>query len=157
MCQGWPEADVQRLSRKQSELAQLQNPDEVVHNFYYVLSHLPTEFARLTPGDQKRMARQVIKQIRLNIISPHLFLLHVEWQNGIAACADLALIWRGMSAKSAEEWTQGEDERMRHLYPSGSQVEIMRALPEWAWNRILERAQVLGLRRAVSHAGPPSI
>jgi hypothetical protein len=100
------------------------------------------------------MARQVIKQIRLNIISPHLFLLHVEWQNGIAACADLALIWRGMSAKSAEEWTQGEDERMRHLYPSGSQVEIMRALPEWAWNRILERTQVLGLRRAVSHAGP---
>jgi hypothetical protein len=148
------EADVQRLSRKKSELAQLQNPDGVVHNFYYVLSHLPTEFARLTPDDQKRMARQVIKQIRLNIISPHLFLLHVEWQNGIAACADLALVWRGMSAKSAEEWTREEDERMRHLYPSGSQVEIMRVLPEWAWNRILERAQVLGLRRALSHAGP---
>ena len=68
----------------------------------YVLSHLPDEFARLTPDDQKRMAHQVIKQIRLHSISPHLFLLHVEWQNGIAACADLALIWRGMGPKSAE-------------------------------------------------------
>src|SRR5262249_19000844 len=43
---------------------------------------------------------------------------------------------------------------MRHLYSSGSQVEIMQALPGWAWNRIVERAQVLGLRRAISHAGP---
>lgn len=148
------EADVQRLNRKKSELVQFQHPDEVVHNFYYVLSHLPTEFARLAPDDQKRMARQVIKQIRLNILSPHLFLLYVEWQSGIAARADLALIWRGMGPKSIEEWTRVEDKRMRHLYPSGSQVEIMRALPERAWNRILERAQVLGLRRAVSHAGP---
>jgi len=148
------EADVRRLSQKKAELAQFQNPDDVVRNFYYVLSHLPTEFARLTPEDQKRMARQVIKQIRLNSISPHLFQLYVEWQNGIAACADLALIWRGMGPKSTEEWTREEDERMRQLYPSGSQVEIMQALPEWAWNRILERAQVLGLRRVVSHAGP---
>ncbi len=141
-------------AKKKSELAQFQNPDDVVRNFYYVLSHLPTEFARLTPEDQKRMARKVIKQIRLHGISPHLFLLYVEWQNGIAACADLALVWRGMGPKSTEEWTREEDERMRQLYASGSQVEIMRALPEWAWNRILERAQVLGIRRAISHAGP---
>src|SRR5260370_3535544 len=30
----------------------------------------------------------------------------------------------------------------------------MKALPHWGWNRILERAQVLNVRRNVSHHGP---
>lgn len=147
------EADVQRLTKKKSAIVQ-QVPEEVIPNFYHVLSHLPNEFARLTPDSQKRMARQVIKQIRLNIISPHLFLLHVEWQNGIAACADIALVWRGVTPNNAKDWTSEEDEIMRRMYSTESQANIMRELPERAWNRILERAQVLGLRRAVSHAGP---
>src|SRR5258708_8457681 len=97
------------------------------------------------------MARKVIKQIRLHGISPHLFLLYVEWQNGIAACADLALVWRGVGPKSTQEGTREEDERMRQLYASGAPVKIIPTLPEWAWDKSPPRAQVLLIRRARPH------
>jgi hypothetical protein len=69
-------------------------------------------------------------------------------------CPDVALLWRGMSSPSNQEWTEEEDELMRRLYPKESQEEVMRALPRRAWGRIGTQAQLLGLRRSVPHAGP---
>src|SRR5258708_29678804 len=87
------EEDLQRLLRKQAkQQAEYQDPAEIIGNFYYVLSHLSTEFVRLPPESQKRVARQVIRDIKLNRISAHLFLLHIEWQNGMSLCPDVALI-----------------------------------------------------------------
>jgi hypothetical protein len=102
------------------------------------------------------MARQVIQDIRLNTLSPHLFLLHVTWQTGIAVCPDVALIWRGMTPTNPDtDWTPEEDEIMRALYPRTLQVELMRALPQRAWNQILGRAHLLGLHRRAASQGIP--
>jgi hypothetical protein len=146
--------DVQRLLKKRAETSQYEDPERVLADFYAVLARLPTEYKRLTPANRKRMAQQVIKDIRLNILSTQLFLLHVEWQNGITICPDVALIWRGVSPNTAREWTAEEDAALVEYYPSAPQVEVMQALPNRAWNRILERAQNLGLRRKITHAGP---
>ena len=148
------EVDRDRLLKKQAAHDPLRDPEDVIPNFYRVLAHLPSEYKRLTPEGQKRMARQVIQDIQLNQLSAHLFILRVTWQTGIATCPDVALVWRGMTPNNSEDWTDDEDNIMRSLYQSGSQVDLMRALPSRAWNRILERAQILGLRRAISHAGP---
>lgn len=94
-----------------------------------MLSHLSTEFVRLPPESQKRVARQVIRDIKLNRISAHLFLLHIEWQNGIALCPDVALIWRGKGARIGHDWTAEEEAIIRAVYPAGAQIEIMAALP----------------------------
>ncbi len=51
---------------------------------------------------------------------------------------------------NSEAWTEEENQLMRLLYPDKSQIEIMQALPRRAWNRILERAPVLNLRRRLS-------
>src|SRR5579859_4026071 len=88
------------------------------------------------------------------MLSAHLFRLQVTWQTGIAACPDVALVWRGMTPNTAGAWTPEEDDLMWSLYPKSPQVEVMQALPCRAWDRIRDRAQVLGLRRATSHAGP---
>jgi hypothetical protein len=119
-----------------------------------VLAHLPEEYKRLSAESRKREVRQVIKEVRLNAVSPHGFLLHVTWQGGIAACPDVALLWRGTTPNTGKRWTEEEDAIMRDLYPLASQTDVMQALPDRAWNRILERAQSLGLRRAIAHAGP---
>lgn len=148
------EQDVQRLLKKRVELGQYDDPAKVIADFYEVLAHLPTAYKDLTPANRKRMAQQVIRDIRLRMLSTHLFLLHIEWQNGIAACPDVALLWRGASPNTSEDWTPAEDAVLTELYRNAPQVQIMQALPSRAWNRILERAQVLGLRRRISHAGP---
>lgn len=148
------EQDVQRLLKKRAELGQYDDPAKVIADFYEVLAHLPTAYKHLTPANRKRMAQQVIRDIRLRMLSTHLFLLQIEWQNGIAACPDVALLWRGASPNTAEDWTPKEDAVLTEQYHSAPQVQIMQALPSRAWNRILERAQVLGLRRRISHAGP---
>jgi hypothetical protein len=124
-----------------------------VPNFYHILSHLPEEHKRLSSEGKKRLARQVIQDIRLNTLSAHLFLLQVTWQTGIAVCPDVALVWRGKGQAIAGDWTEEEDEIMRAMYPSNPQAEIMQALPRRSWHRINKQAVVLGLHRHISHNG----
>ncbi len=152
------EEDLQRLLRKQAkQQAEYQDPAEIIGNFYYVLSHLSTEFVRLPPESQKRVARQVIRDIKLNRISAHLFLLHIEWQNGIALCPDVALIWRGKGARIGHDWTAEEEAIIRAVYPAGAQIEIMAALPRRGWQSIRQHACTIGLHRSISTADQNAI
>jgi hypothetical protein len=43
------EGDLERLLKKRTELGQYKDPANVIPDFYYVLSHLPTEYKKLTP------------------------------------------------------------------------------------------------------------
>jgi hypothetical protein len=148
------EADLARLQKKQAELQELEEPESVIPNFYYVLAHLPTEYKKLSIEKQKKMTRIVAKEVRLDMLSPHLFRLYIAWENGIAVRPDVALLWRGITPNNSEAWTEEEDELMRLYYPDRPQIEVMQALPRFAWNRILERAQDLNIRRTVWHPGP---
>ncbi|MBV9706138.1 MAG: hypothetical protein JO125_01865, partial [Chloroflexi bacterium] len=104
-------------------------------NFYYVLSHLPVEYKKLDSEHQKKMIRKVIKEIKLNIVSSHLFLLHIEWEDGIAARPDVALIWRGTMSNTNEAWSAEEDDSLAAMYPKASQIELMKAFPRFSWYR----------------------
>jgi len=148
------EAETHRAQLRAKQARQQQDLVDVIPNFHFVLSHLVMEYKSLSLEGQKRLARQVIQEIKLNIISPHVLLLHVTWQTGIAACPDVALIWRGSSSNVAEDWTDEEDEIVRRLYPKSSQLEIMEAFPNRAWSRICNRGHDLGIKRQVRHAGP---
>lgn len=140
--------------KKRSQQDQLEDPADYLPSFYEVLAQLPVGYKNLSLDGQRRLVRQVVRSIKLNLVSKHMFLLHIEWQNGIAACPDVALIWRGITPNTADPWTAREDDAMRSLYPTASQLELMKALPDRAWDRIYKRAQDLGLRRAVKHNGP---
>lgn len=148
------ENDRQRLTQKLAQYEVQADPVQIIPNFYQVLADFSTEFKRLTPTDQKRLMRQVIQSITLDIMTPHLFQLHIVWQNGIASCPDVALIWRGMAPKTEHAWSADEDVIMREFYPTGEQEAIMRRLPDRTWSRIYERGQDLGLRRTLTHNGP---
>lgn len=142
------EAALQRLLKKQAILNDTQeDPEKVIPNFYYVLSHLPDAYKNLTNEEQKKMMRKVAKMVKLNILSPHVFLLHIEWENGIALRPDIALIWRGMAPNNGDDWSPEEDDAMRRLYASSPQIELMKVLPKRGWCRVLDRAQVLKLKR----------
>lgn len=105
--------------------------------------------------------RIVAKTVELDLLSPHVFRLYIIWENGIAVHPDVAIVWRGVTPNNAEDWSAEEDELMRLLYPDKLQIEIMQALRGRAWNRIIERAQDLKLRRklstAVNFSGPHSV
>jgi hypothetical protein len=112
-----------------------------------VLANLAAQFPRLSLDSQKRVMLQVIREITLNTLSAHLFLLRVEWQKGIAVRPDIALIWRGKEARIGYQWTPEEEAALRATYSDQSQLEIMRALPRRVWQSIREHASGLGLRR----------
>ncbi len=144
------ENDRQRIMQKVAQRELHADPLQVLPNFYEILADFPTEFKRLAPLDQKRLIRQVIQSISLDILTPHLFQLHIVWQNGIAICPDIALIWRGMTTNVEHTWSADEDAIMREFYPGAEQFEVMRRLPDRTWSRIYERAQDLDLRRSTS-------
>jgi DNA invertase Pin-like site-specific DNA recombinase len=147
------EADLARLQRKQAERQELEEPESIIPNFYYVLAHLPAEYKKLSIEGQKKMMRIVAKEVRLGMLSPHLFRLYIEWENGIAVRPDVVLVWRGITPNICEEWSEEEDTMMRRFYPEKPQVELMKAFPHRSWYRICDRAQVLHLRRSLPHQG----
>jgi hypothetical protein len=109
----------------------------------------------LTIEQRKLVTRQVIRAIKLNRVSPHLFLLSVAWQNGIAACPDLALIWRGYKSSGASApWTPEEDQMLKTAYSTAKQIDLLRALPDRPMSTIYDRAKAFGLKRAAKREGP---
>jgi len=141
------EVDLARLQKKQAERQEIEEPQSIIPNFYYVLAHLPTEYKKLSAEGQKKMMRIVAKEVKLDILSPHMFQLSIMWENGIAVFPDVALVWRGVTPNNSEEWSEEEDNIIRLYYLDRSQVEIMRALPKRAWNRIGDRANELNIKR----------
>jgi hypothetical protein len=150
------ESSLSVLLAKQKAQKGREDPERVVPNFYYVLSHLPTEYRKLNSEHQKRMIRQIIKEIKLNNISAHLFLLHITWEDGVAARPDVALIWRGIMTNTNEAWSKEEEETLFAMYPEGSQTELMKAFPRFSWYRICDHAKANGIyrRRTVTNTGP---
>ena len=120
--------ELSRLVRKQQSIPAI-DPTETVSNFYYVLSHLKTEFEKQSIESKKQMMIRLIKECRVNDISPHLFYMYIVWEDGIATRPDVALLWRGIARKDLAGWTTEEDNIVRLLYPKNTQLEIMEALP----------------------------
>lgn len=52
------EADLARLQRKQAGRQELEEPESIIPNFYYVLAHLPTEYQKQSIEGQKKMRRK---------------------------------------------------------------------------------------------------
>ncbi|GCE27422.1 hypothetical protein KDA_29060 [Dictyobacter alpinus] len=147
------EIALKNILKKQKAQNEKEDPETVIPNFYYILSHLPTDYRKLDSEYQKKMIRKVIKEIKLNIISPHLFLLNIIWENGIATSPDVALIWRGAMPNTNDAWTPEEDNLLRSLYPTASQIELMKAFPRFSWYRIYDRAKLYSTRRALPRQG----
>jgi len=147
------ETALEGLLKKQKAQSEREEPERVVPNFYYVLSHLPVEYKKLDSEHQKKMIRKVIKEIKLNIVSSHLFLLHIEWEDGIAARPDVALIWRGTMSNTNEAWSAEEDDVLAAMYPKASQIELMKAFPRFSWYRICDRAKERDIRRTITLHG----
>jgi len=150
------EIALDNLLKKREAQKEKEDPACVIPNFYYVLSHLLTEYKKLNSEQQKKMIRKVIREIKLNMVSAHLFLLHIEWEDGIALRPDVALIWRGAMPNTNEGWSKEEDEALIAIYPEASQIELMKAFPRFSWYRIYDRAKLHGIRRnrSMTSAGP---
>ncbi len=145
------EAELQRLTRKKAKQQNEQDPGQIVPEFYHILGELAVRFPRLEIEQQKLIMRQVIREIKLRQLSPHLFALYIEWQHGIASRPDTALLWRGVLGHDVQEWTTEEDATLRRLYPEGSHEEMLMALPARSWQLMRDRASQLGIARRVFH------
>jgi DNA invertase Pin-like site-specific DNA recombinase/predicted nucleic acid-binding OB-fold protein len=150
---GEAESALDALLEKQKAQSGREDPERVVPNFYYVLSHLPVEYKKLDSEHQKKMIRKVVKAIKLNLVSAHLFLLNIEWEDGVAARPDVALIWRGTMPNTNEAWSEEEDSALMALYPEASQLELMKAFPRFSWYRICDRGMEHGIRRILPRQG----
>src|SRR5205085_1520521 len=117
-----------RLLQKQQKKPDL-DPEETITNFYFVLSHLATEFLKQPIDVQKQMMTRLVKLIRVNRLSPHLYSLFIIWQDGVAHRPDVALLWRGSGVRGKEGWSSEEEEIIRTYWPTSHPFEIMRLLP----------------------------
>jgi hypothetical protein len=145
------------LSQDEEALERRENPSAFSRReSQYVLSHLPAEYKKLDSEQQKKMIRKVVKGIKLNNVSAHLFLLHIEWEDGVAARPDVALIWRGSMANTNEAWSKEEEKTLFAMYPEASQIELMKTFSRFSWYRICDHAKENGIyrNRAVTNTGP---
>jgi len=145
-----------RLQKQREDAARMgkEDPSASITNFYHVLSHLTTEFHKLPPQTKKDFMRRLIEEVKIQSISPHLFLLHITWIIPLATeredgREDIALLWRCTPTKDAEvnEWTLEEDNALRALYPCSPQLALMQAIPYKTPGMMKNRAFHLGVRR----------
>ncbi len=136
-----------RLIKKQQAKQEI-DPGETITNFYFVLSHLPTEFKKQSIDLQRQIMSKLVKQVVVNNISPHLFRLYVVWQDGVATRPDVALLWRGKAVLDDEGWKEEEDTSIRSHFATAPQPDIMRLLPTHTWTSIRQHANDLGIIRS---------
>ncbi len=136
-----------RLLKKQQTNPEI-DPVETITNFYFVLSHMPTEFRKQHIDVQRQMIGRLVKQVVINNVSPHLCRLYIVWQDGIATRPDVALLWRGKAVMDNEGWSEEEETIIRAHWPHGGQLDIMRLLPMRTWTSIRQHANAKGVVRA---------
>jgi hypothetical protein len=152
------EGELKRLQQKRQQEQVHHDPAESISEFYAILGQVDSHFYQLGAEQQKAVLRQVISSIHLHRVSLHLFLLSVQWHNGIATRPDVALLWRGYKSSGANGlWSAEEDEVIRRIYPEGSQLDFLRALPERPSGSLRDRAKALGIRRRAKRQGPRKV
>jgi hypothetical protein len=136
-----------RLMKKQKEKPNL-DPGETIENFYFVLSHLTTEFLKQSSDVQRQMMSKLVKRVIINNLSPHLFYLYIIWQDGVATRPDVALMWRGQPIPDREAWSNEDNTLIRTYWPKGQQEEILQLFPLSTWSSIRQQANRLGVYRS---------
>jgi hypothetical protein len=147
-------ATLRNLQRQRQEAAieSEEDPAQSIDNFYYVLSHLRSEFNKKPPQTKKDIIRKLIEEVEVNAISPHLYTLHITWIRPMASVRDdVALLWRSDPTRNetTTTWLQDEDEAVRTLYPDSPQIELMQGIPNKSPAQIKKRAGELAVRRKV--------
>ncbi len=143
---------LERLTKKINTQPDI-NPEETITNFYFVVGHLSTEFEKQGIDVQKQIMSKLVKKMVVNNLSPHLFFLYIEWQEGVAFQPDVALLWRGVALKDLNGWTKEEDAAIRTYWPEGSEMDVLSHLPQRSRLNISTRASDLGVKRTVRKAG----
>lgn len=141
-----------RLLQKQQKRPDI-DPEQTISNFYYVLSHLTTEFFKQGIDVQKQMMTKLVQQITVDKLSPHLYSLYIIWQDGVARRPDIALLWRAVAVRGKEGWSTEEDSQIRTYWPNAYPLELMRSLPERSMDSIANRAIELGVSRTFKTGG----
>lgn len=154
---------LRRLQKQRDQAAKQAKADPTtsITNFYHTLSHLRAEFHKRDPQDKKDIMRKLIEEVKLNSISPHLFVLTTTWISPLARPKDgkdsprddVALLWRCMPTKSEETnaWTTEEEDALRALYPDRPLQELMQAIPNKTRGQIKNKAYHMGVLRDFWH------
>lgn len=142
-----------KIEVAQLELKKLdtQQPATAVPRFYDVLGDVAVEFWKQDLDHRRKMLRLLIKNIQVEILSPHVYALCVNWISPVAPRGDSALLYRGTCPR--KYWSEEEKERLRVLYPRGKREDILRAYPDCSWYMIIDRAYSLGIKREVQEEG----
>jgi hypothetical protein len=141
-----------RLLQKQKKRHDI-DPEITIKNFYFVLSHLTTEFFKQGIDVQKQMMTKLVQQITVDRLSPHLYSLYIIWQDGVARRPDIALLWRAIAIRTKDGWSKDEDELIKTYWPKAHPLEVMRHLPERSRDSISNRAMELGVNRTFRTGG----
>jgi len=149
---------LRRLQKQRDDASRQskEDPSNSISGFYYVLSHLTTEFHTLSPQIKKDFIRRLVEEVKIQAISPHLFTLHITWIRPLATERDdVALLWRSTPTKDPEvnEWTAEEDEALRNLYPYSSPLELTQGLPYKTPGMMKNRAYHVGVQRQRNKRG----
>jgi hypothetical protein len=141
-----------RLLLKQKKRPDI-DPETTIKNFYFVLSHLTTEFFKQGIDVQKQMMTKLVQQITVERLSPHLYSLYIIWQDGVARRPDIALLWRAVALRGKEGWSTEEDTLIKTLWPTAHPLDVLRHLPERSRDSIANRAIELGVNRTFRTGG----
>ncbi len=132
--------------RQEAAIETQEDPAKNIENFYHVLAHLRSEFTNKPPQTKKDIIKKLVSEVKIHVIAPHLYTLHITWVQPMAADRDdVALIWRSDPTRTeiTTEWMKEEEDAVRELYPTSEQIVLMQRIPNKTPGQIRKKAREL--------------
>ncbi len=137
------------LERKEGLLAERERilqsvEDEALRTLEEGLADLEQLWPTKPFALKKALLKLLIKKVVLDYMSPRISRIQVEW-----ACSEWGTEERFLDRRHAggREWSERDIEVLKTMYETGSQLDIMEALPNRTWKAICDTSTRMGLRR----------
>ena len=122
------------LEAKKDKLGIIDSPEEIAR-VHRLLGNFDKVWATFDILQKQRVFSLLISRIEVEVVSPHWLHLSIDWLDAVCPRIDDGLIWRVTGARS-ESFSDQEKEIIKQHYPSLSQLEILKLLPDRTWNAI---------------------
>jgi hypothetical protein len=135
------------MAKKNLDEVNEKQPGKVILRFYDILGDVPGEFWGMDLDHKRKMLRLLIESIQVEVISPHVYALCINWITPISTRGDTALLYR--SSISRAVWTLEEEEFLRAIYHDSEKIEILQRFPNRSWGTITHRTYKMRLKRTI--------
>lgn len=138
-------AEQQAIEAELAQPTRTQSESKALRYKHLVLEHAD-HWENYSMSEKHKFLEQVIEEVTISFPTPHWIEVTITWINPEWG-TDTGYIWDKGRKGANPNYSDEEIEKVKALYPAGTQREVLEALPMRTWQSIIRMAYLLKLSR----------